>query len=397
MNRIFTGYIDENECIGDSLGDQTIGGGIKGSINGNFLVLDDAIQNLSGGPAGNFQVGNNLTVNSNALIQNNLTVNNILSAKNDVIVNGYIEVHEEVFRRGAIATGGNIPAYDVVSDGWAYRIHTFTTPGTGLFVVQRTGEIEFLLVGGGGGGGMHNATNANGGGGGGGVLYKEKHYVTAGSYSVFVGNGGVAIGDSIPSAGNNGDNTTFLGYIAYGGGGGGATAANQFSKAGGSSGGAGVNNNIAAHSLQVDIAGARGYGNRGGDYATTWTGCGGGGAGSPGHNGNFATRWAADGGRGIPFRISGVERFYGGGGGGGSDTTQRAGMGWHGGGRGAGSTFYYTNTQFPEEINGDTLGYGTPNAIPNTGGGGGAGSHSTPGFVTGGAGGSGIIIVRYRL
>lgn len=397
MSRIFTGYIDENDCIGDSLGDQTIGGGIKGSINGNFLSLDNTIQSLSAGPTGNFQVGDNLTVNSDALIQNNLTVNNIISAKNDIVVNGYIEVYEEIYRRGAIATGGNIPSYDVVYDGRPYRIHTFTTPGAANFTVQRSGEIEFLLVGGGGSGGMHNTNNVNGGGGGGGVLYKEKHYVTAGSYSVFVGNGGAAIADSVPSAGNNGENTTFLGYVAYGGGGGGATAANQVSKAGGSSGGAGKNNNIAAHSLQVDVSGARGYGNRGGDYTRDWTGCGGGGAGSPGHNGDFATRWAADGGRGMPFIISGVERFYGGGGGGGANAAEHAGMGWHGGGRGVGNTFYYNNANFPEEINGDTLGFGTPNGIANTGGGGGAGSHSNTAFVTSGAGGSGIIIVRYRL
>ena len=48
MARLLTGYIDENDCMGDSLGDQTIGGGSKGTINANSLVLDEAVQSLSG-------------------------------------------------------------------------------------------------------------------------------------------------------------------------------------------------------------------------------------------------------------------------------------------------------------------------------------------------------------
>jgi hypothetical protein len=45
MPRILTGYIDEDDCIGDSLGPQ--GGGSKGFINTNSLKLDEAIQSLS--------------------------------------------------------------------------------------------------------------------------------------------------------------------------------------------------------------------------------------------------------------------------------------------------------------------------------------------------------------
>lgn len=47
MARQYTGYIDENDCMGDSLGNSGISGESKGTINGNSLSLDLAIQSLS--------------------------------------------------------------------------------------------------------------------------------------------------------------------------------------------------------------------------------------------------------------------------------------------------------------------------------------------------------------
>jgi len=47
MARLFTGYIDENECMGDSLGSDGVVGEPKGTINSNSLKLDTAVQSLS--------------------------------------------------------------------------------------------------------------------------------------------------------------------------------------------------------------------------------------------------------------------------------------------------------------------------------------------------------------
>lgn len=67
MPRSLTGYIDENDCIGDSLGDQTIGGGSKSTINANSLALDEAVQSLSA--TGNTQTSliTNLRTNVNSV------------------------------------------------------------------------------------------------------------------------------------------------------------------------------------------------------------------------------------------------------------------------------------------------------------------------------------------
>jgi hypothetical protein len=83
MARLFTGYIDENDCIGDSLG--PIGSGSKSTINENSLALDLAVQSLSAydnslraaiTPSGsNLAVTNQLTVGSSAITS--LTANNI--------------------------------------------------------------------------------------------------------------------------------------------------------------------------------------------------------------------------------------------------------------------------------------------------------------------------------
>lgn len=408
MNRIFTGYIDENDCIGDSLGNQTIGGGSKGTINGNFLSIDDAIQSLSGTAQGDFSVASNLTVGTDATINNNLTVGNQISAKNDLIVDGTIQVYEEIYVPGPIATGG-ASTDDILVGGIDYRVHTWISTDT--FTVTRAGEIEFLIVAGGGSGGNHNAANsANGGGGGGGVLYKSAHYVTPGVYPVVVGAGGAPIAYQTQSVGNSGENSTFLGFIAIGGGGGastGKTTGNNRSQAGGSSGGSSNVYRTASPPLQVDYNGARGYGNSGASGALNYTGGGGGGAGSPAPFVTISNTDGfpgGDGGRGIPFNITGVQVYYAGGGGGGAYTAGSgyAGDGWHGGGRGWGRTLYSPNNELVEEINNQTGGYRTPDAIPNTGGGGGAGSNNSG--TTGvwanrgsGQGGSGIVIVRYRV
>jgi hypothetical protein len=103
---------------------------------------------------------------------------------------------------------------------------------------------------------------------------------------------------------------------------------------------------------------------------------------------------------GIILSISGSSVCYAGGGGGSGNSSERAGDGYCGGGRGMGSTPYYDYRVFPHDVNPVTKGSGTPDAIPNTGGGGGGGSYwhgSASGYLydQGGSGGSGIVIVNY--
>ena len=120
-------------------------------------------------------------------------------------------------------------------------IHVITSSTN--FVVNNipNGNIEVLMSG--GGGGAANGENdiwsymdvCPGAGGAGGTLYGTITGVTSGTYPVVVGLGGtvgVTTKDLVNyGKGNNGGNTTFKGYTAYGGGGGG--------RDGGSGGGGG--------------------------------------------------------------------------------------------------------------------------------------------------------------
>ncbi|MFH1228674.1 MAG: DUF2341 domain-containing protein [Planctomycetota bacterium] len=266
-------------------------------------------------------------------------------------------------------------------------IHTFTTSGT--FTPNGAWNTAVLVVAGGGSGGMYaSSTNANGGGGGGGVIYNTS-YAVSGAMAVTVGNGGAAIPAGTTAIGNNGQNSVFGSLIAVGGGGGGSynTGAGQN---GGSGGGAPYNSG-AGSSTQTG-----GYGNAGG-VGIAWTGGGGGGAGSVGVAGSGSSP-GGNGGTGFACSISGSTKYYAGGGGGGDNSGGRAGDGFDGGGRGCGATTYYAYGVWTVEVNATTRGSGTPNAIANTGGGGGGGDSYAAGngWTTGsGAGGSGIVIIRY--
>jgi len=297
-----------------------------------------------------------------------------------------------------VATGGTETS--IVDKGVPYKIHTFT--GSGSLNVTSPGYLEVLVVGGGGSGGNHNTTNANGGGGGGGVVYRESYYVSAGAKTVTVGAGGVAIAYATISRGNNGQNSVFDALTALGGGGGGSTGVSAPGYDGGSGGGGAYGPAPYAGGQAIQ---AGGYGNPGGRSYVAYTGGGGGGAGSAGVNTTIAPNGAPDGngGRGMGFTISGSLVFYAGGGGGSGNSSERAGDGYDGGGRGAGSTTYYTHLQYPGGVT-PTGGNSLLPGLPNTGGGGGGGSYWTSAANTpqcpncgSGAGGSGIVIVRYRL
>ena len=282
------------------------------------------------------------------------------------------------------ATGGTITTCG------NYKIHTFTSDG--CFSVLNAGNpagsttVDYLVVAGGGGSG--------GGGGGAGGYRESKCATTSGcwtasplasatslpvsvtTYPITVGAGGAAkTGSPYPSPGNNGTSSIFSTITSSGGGGSGGyeTPGNPGgSGAGGTGGGtecAGSGNTPPVNPPQ---------GNPGG--ATTGTGAdaGGGGAGSPGSVGGTPTPpyTGGAGGAGVTTSISGSPTAYAGGGGGGSNSAGAGGAGGIGGG-------------------GDGIsptGGGTAGTA-NTGGGAGG---ATRACGIGAAGGSGIVIIRYK-
>lgn len=85
------------------------------------------------------------------------------------------------------ATGGTVTSVPIPGYSLAYQYHTFTT--SGQFVVTSAGKtdnaIDVFVVGGGGG------ATLEAGGGGGGVAFKSGLGITAGTYQVDVGTGGL--------------------------------------------------------------------------------------------------------------------------------------------------------------------------------------------------------------
>lgn len=256
-----------------------------------------------------------------------------------------------------IATGGTVSTVTV--GGVLYRVHTFLASDT--FVLHLPATVEYLIVGGGGPGGFRHA-----GGGGAGGVRSGNASLSAGSYSVVVGAGGIA---SLVEAtrGPNGGDSSFNGVTSLGGGAGGN---NGQAGAAGASGGGGSNKGAGG-------AGTAGQGNNGGSTPTASNyavGGGGGGAGAVG--GTATTTVSGVGGAGVSSSITGTAVVYGGGGGGGGDGQR--GLGGNGGG-GNGS------------LNATVAASGT-NGLGGGGGGGGAAGASSG---TGGNGGSGVVILRY--
>ena len=84
--------------------------------------------------------------------------------------------------------GGTMRTYQHGGTGTTYQVHIFDNPGLYLFKLIATKSCDVLMVGGGGSGG-----NGLGGGGAGGVVaWCTGKSVAAGTYSVYVGQGGSA-------------------------------------------------------------------------------------------------------------------------------------------------------------------------------------------------------------
>jgi hypothetical protein len=286
-----------------------------------------------------------------------------------------------------IATGGTITTVG------SYKIHTFNADGN--FVVSSvpaSATLDILMVGGGGGGGATSRNNCgHGGGGAGGLIYRTSQTITAGTYAVVIGTGGIGcINDSTNPKANatNGNNTTFNGLTALGGGGANCGNADVRPASNGGSGGggqhSGTSTNFAGGNALQPGSASGGFGFKGGDGPLSsagspcWYGGGGGGAGAAGTNGSANV--VAPGGIGKQYDISGTSSYYAGGGGAGACeggcSDSNGGLG--GGGLGTGGTHSGKN------LNGGA----------NTGGGGGGLTFNGVG-ATAGTGGTGVVIVRY--
>jgi hypothetical protein len=273
------------------------------------------------------------------------------------------------------AQGGNI----VTSDG-TYVYHTFTSSGS--FIPSQALTVDYLVVAGGGGG----ASGLGGGGGAGGYrtsIGGTALSLTAISYPVVIGAGGVSTTDVsvLPSKGSDSVFSTItstgggrgVGQSAVNGGGGAGGA-------GGSGGGGSRNNNTAGAGNTPSTSPSQGNnGGTGNDDMNGLGGGGGGGAGAAGSNGSSSG--GGNGGAGASNNITGTSITYAGGGGGGAYIGTAGTGGAGGGGNGSVGS---TNT--------------TTSGGTNTGGGGGGGGDNSGGAAkNGGAGGSGIVVIRYAI
>ena len=333
---------------------------------------------------------------------------------------------------GNVATGGIISDY-TEPNGDIYRAHLFVSDGT--FTVTSVdpnpeyATIEVLVVGSGGAGSGTVPGYWQGAGGGGGGVVEVTEYPVAsspGSYPITVGTGGWAgergANSSDPTgAGGRGSDTIFtnpsspLTITAKGGGGGGGSGPAvpyglQKGQYGGSSGGSGASGNSSttgtptwaasegfgasttpefatqdtANTSYPSPENLRQYGHFGGwgDSTTTGESGGGGGAAGKGTDSNpplSATAGSNLGGRGIhsywSWGKAGIAFTCSRGG----DTGPATGGGGGGGHQG------------------DSRQAGTGNDQYSIWGGGGCGGGNPPSGEAGGQGGTGGVIVRYRI
>jgi len=297
------------------------------------------------------------------------------------------------------ATGGTVVDYSGYSND--YRVHIFDQPGQSTISFSTGGYVDVLIVGGGGGGGYGHG----GGGGGGAVIVGENYPVGQGTYTIIVGNGGA--GNSSDTNRTPGESSSIFGVTATGGGDGGnedgiSAGANGANGGGGTYKSVGIGGSGTPPSVPAQFSAYAGNSGGSGASSPEPYGCGGGGgAGSPGENADDLVG-EGDGGGGVVSSMLGWPFFFGGGGGGVVyKGNGNAGDGGIGGGAGGGAVS--NGTGGFGDRNGITLSGTNPggeNGNPNrsnggrsTGGGGGGGPNED---TQGGAGGSGIIMVRYK-
>ena len=293
-----------------------------------------------------------------------------------------------------------------------FKIHTFTGPGT--LCISCAGNalgsntVDYMVVAGGAAGG----SVAAGGGGAGGWRASSGTAsgsytagpgpltapvsdlpVTATGYPVTVGAGGAASGSTSPEGpnGNPGSNSVFTGsstITSAGGGGGSSRASPGGSSVPGGSGGGGSKCVAAGTGNQPPVSPPQGNTGGAGVSSPTQGGGGGGGAGAVGTAAASQPSGVAGGagGVGVTSRISGSSTAYAGGGGGGINgncSVTGAASPCGTGGRGG-------------RYHGAPGADGSTAGTTNRGGGGGGGGSDGPQNGGDSAGGSGIVIIRYR-
>lgn len=297
--------------------------------------------------------------------------------------------------------------------------------GTGSFILPETKEVEYLVIGGGGSSGnprlisslQNNYLTPCAGGGAGTLMTGSFLGLKGMQYNTIVGQGGQRELGTPPTyftedSGSNGATSSLVGIggfgaisiIAPGGGAGGSTCqvgqdiGEDNGRTGGSGGGGGVTIDPAGPFVTIAQSGSASSGsatgvisfsslqNSGGIAGDDTVGVddqvyfgGGGGATQAGGNGSLATQYGGNGGSGSFNAMSGSGRYFAGGGAGGyARTTGQGNWGLAGVGGGGGA--------WANGICCD-LGHASGSGQEQTGGGG-AGGYS---------GGSGVIIVRWRL
>jgi hypothetical protein len=326
-----------------------------------------------------------------------------------------------------VATGGTITCCG------DYKIHTFTGPGT--FTVCSVGNptgsdsVDYLVVAGGGSGGTGNFAGGGGGGAGGfregfnpgsytaSPLATTALPVSVSGYPITVGGGGPGATTTTGVQGARGSNSVFSSIISTGGGGGnGADCGSNplnITSPGGSGGGASSNTATPFHpnfGTGNTPPVSPPQGNDGGDVpgtfpqAPNYPAGGGGGAGAAGQSPTNFTSAGGFGGAGIQTNIDGNSYYWSGGGGGNAYNGTNGGAGGIGGGGGGGTSPGPAGSGSGGAGGGTAINSGSAGGTPNTqsggnggtntGGGGGANGGSFPAVQ--GAGGSGIVIIRYK-
>lgn len=274
-----------------------------------------------------------------------------------------------------------IKAVNANGDSVASSASNSVTPSAGV-------SVDYLVVAGGGGGaagegggggagGLRSTMNATGGGG----TLQSKITMSGGTtYTVTVGGGGAGSNYGSGAAGGDGSPSVFATVSTVGGGGGarGANGSDEIGRPGGSGGGGGTSGGSnqktgGAGTANEGYAGGTGAVNNasGGDKGAG----GGGGAGGVGGNGSTTSYIGGNGGQGVDVSILGSSNGYAGGGGGAIFQAGTGGVGNRGGGSASNSL----------------SGNGAAGQA-NTGGGGAGGNYSNG---NGGAGGSGVVILRW--
>ena len=296
------------------------------------------------------------------------------------------------------ATGGTISNY--VDGSTRYRVHTFNTTDT--FQITKlasdapNNNIDFLCVAGGGGGGKgQNGNDCGGGGGGaggfrtsagpsgGGASAESKLTAQLTTWPISVGGGGAntSTSDTNGTPGTPSYIGPAVSKLIESIGGGQGSGRNGTGSTGGSGGGGSCTGSFGNGTANQGYSGGGPSGSPTPQGATY----GGGGAGAAGGSGVPKGGGGGDGGTGAQSSITGTSLWYAGGGGGGKGNGPgAAGVGANGVGGNGGTN--------PSGSGPATPGAGGANG--RGGGGGGAGGYADS-STTSGAGGDGVVVLRY--